>query len=756
MRTRSIILITAALLLTAMTALPRIIKAKRATSLESAPAMNPEFNVPQDQKGDVTVVESYHNDTSPPLRKMKPQPIYSKGQHEANENPKIPHKHVDSTDPVVQRQFRDLKALIAANMPAPILNFDGIPFPGVACNCAPPDTNGEVGATQYVQIVNEGFQVFNKTTGASMLGPVGIATVWSGFTGPCETAGHGDPVALYDQLAGRWLISQFAGAGVPTDECIAVSTTSDATGSWNRYAFHLGSNFFDYPHLGVWPDGYYMSMNVFNSAGTAFLGPQPFAFDRAKMLAGQPATFITTGITGGSAEDVYLPADLDGSTLPSAGAPATFVEFPGGGSYRLFHFHVDFVTPVNSTFTLFASPAAAGFTQLCPTTRACVPQSGSPNNLDAIADRLMFRLAYRKFGDHESVVGNYTVSSAAVAGIRWFELRNVTAGPVSVFQESTYQPDTTWRWMGSAAMDQQGNIALGYSASSASIFPQLRYAGRLATDPLNTLSQGEATLFSGTGSQTGTSNRWGDYSDLTIDPVDDCTFWYTNEYYATTTSFNWRTRIGSFKFPGCGGVPTPDYSLSASPASQTVAPGASTSYTVTVTPSGGFSGTVTFSVSGLPAGAGASFNPPSVNTSGSSTMNVTTSASTPVGSYPLTITGTSGTLSHTTSVTLVVANPTADFALSATPASRSVPRSGTTTYTVTVTPSNGFSSTVSFAVSGLPSGATASFNPTTVTASGSTTMTVTVSRQRGTFPLTITGTSGALSHTASVSLTVTK
>jgi len=756
MRTRSIILITAALLLTAMTALPRIIKAKRATSLESAPAMNPEFNVPQDQKGDVTVVESYHNDTSPPLRKMKPQPIYSKGQHEANENPKIPHVHKDGADPVVQGQFGDMKALIAVTMPAPILNFDGIPFPGVACNCAPPDTNGEVGATQYVQIVNEGFQVFNKTTGASMLGPVGIATVWSGFTGPCETAGHGDPVALYDQLAGRWLISQFAGAGVPTDECIAVSTTSDATGSWNRYAFHLGSNFFDYPHLGVWPDGYYMSMNVFNSAGTAFLGPQPFAFDRAKMLAGQPATFITTGITGGSAEDVYLPADLDGSTLPSAGAPATFVEFPGGGSYRLFHFHVDFVTPVNSTFTLFASPAAAGFTQLCPTTRACVPQSGSPNNLDAIADRLMFRLAYRKFGDHESVVGNYTVSSAAVAGIRWFELRNVTAGPVSVFQESTYQPDTTWRWMGSAAMDQQGNIALGYSASSASIFPQLRYAGRLATDPLNTLSQGEATLFSGTGSQTGTSNRWGDYSDLTIDPVDDCTFWYTNEYYATTTSFNWRTRIGSFKFPGCGGVPTPDYSLSASPASQTVAPGASTSYTVTVTPSGGFSGTVTFSVSGLPAGAGASFSPPSVNTSGSSTMNVTTSASTPVGSYPLTITGASGTLSHTTSVTLVVANPTADFALSATPSSQTVPRSGTTTYTVTVTPSNGFNGTVSFAVSGLPNGATASFNPTTVAGSGSTTMTVTAGHTRGTFPLTITGTSGALSHTASVSLTVTK
>jgi hypothetical protein len=180
----------------------------------------------------------------------------------------------------------------------------------------------------------------------------------------------------------------------------------------------------------------------------------------------------------------------------------------------------------------------------------------------------MFRLAYRNFGDHESVVGNYTVSSGSVAGIRWFELQNVTAGPVTKFQESTYQPDSTWRWMGSAAMDGAGNIALGYSASSGTIFPQIRYAGRLATDPLNTLAQGEGTLFAGTGSQTGTNSRWGDYSDLTVDPVDDCTFWYTNEYYTTTTSFNWRTRIGSFKFPGCGGggpTPTPTPTPTATP-----------------------------------------------------------------------------------------------------------------------------------------------------------------------------------------------
>jgi subtilisin-like proprotein convertase family protein len=495
---------------------------------------------------------SVRNDVSPPLRFMKVLPMVSKEEErEANENPKLPSRHVDGADPVIQDSFASMRALLLPQIPSPIRNFDGILFPGVNCNCAPPDTNGEVGATQYVQMVNEGFQVFNKGTGASVFGPAGITTLWNGFGGVCENNGSGDPVVLYDQIANRWIITQFAGLSIPTDECIAVSTTNDATGTYNRYDFNLGTLFFDYPHLAVWPDAYYMSMNVFNSAGSAFLGPQAFAFNRTAMLAGTPATFVTPGITGGPTEDSFLPADLDGSTLPPAGAPASFVEWPGSGAYRTFHFHVDFGTPALSTFTLFASPAAAPFTELCPATRACVPQLGSTTNLDAIGDRLMFRLAYRNFGAFESVVGNYTVSANAVAGIRWFELRNVTAGPETVAQESTYQPDTTWRWMGSAAMDTQGNLAIGFSASSATINPQIRYAGRLVTDPVNTLAQGEAHLFDGTGSQTLTGSRWGDYSDLTVDPVDDCTFWYTQEYYSTTAAFNWRTRIGSFKFPNC-------------------------------------------------------------------------------------------------------------------------------------------------------------------------------------------------------------
>jgi hypothetical protein len=541
----------------------------------------------KDQNNTVISGSSYKNDTSIPLRDMRPEPYIGKDMdREANPNPKIPHApHVDQPDQAVQDVNASERALAAPEIPSPVLSFDGIVFPGVGCNCAPPDTDGEVGQTQYVQMVNEGFQVFSKSTGASIYGPVGISTIWNGFGGVCQNNGNGDPIVLYDQLANRWVISQFAGVSVPTDECIAVSTTNDATGSYNRYAFHLGSNFFDYPHLAVWPDGYYMSDNVFNSAGTTFLGPQPFAFDRAKMLLGQPATFVSTGASGAS-ENSYLPADLDGTALPPAGAPATFVSIPFGGSFKVRHFHADFVTPSNSTFTVFAQPAAAGFTELCPTSRACVPQSGGTgsNALDGIGDRLMFRLATRFIGGHESTVGNFSVSSGGVAGIRWFELRNVTSGPVSVFQQSTYQPDTTWRWMGSAAMDKDGGIAIGFSASSSSMFPQIRYAGRLATDPINTLAQGEATLHSGTGSQTGTGNRWGDYSDLTVDPVDDCTFWYTQEYYQSTGTYNWRTRIGSFKLSTCGSSPSPTPTATAtSTATPTATPTATATGTATPT-----------------------------------------------------------------------------------------------------------------------------------------------------------------------------
>ena len=568
---------------------------------------------------------SFKNDVSPPLRNQPPWPVTANGfEREANANPMIPNHHVDAPDPVIQNAHASMLARFAPSIPLPIRNFDGIPFPGVVCNCSPPDTNGAVGATQYVQMVNEALQVFDKATGTSVLGPVSINSIWSGFTAPC-TAGSGDPVVIYDHFANRWLISQFAGSP-PTDECIAISTTNDATGSWARYGFHISANFMDYPHGGIWRDAYYFGFNVFNSAGTAYLGPQAVAFDKAAMIAGAPAAFVAMPIQS-PAVGFMMPADIDGATLPAVGAPETFMTFPSGGSYGVYHFHVDFVTPANSTYTLFASPPAAGFTQLCAGTRSCVPNLSGAGAMDGLGDRLMFRLAYRIIGGVERVVGNHSVNALGNAGIRWFEVRDVTAGPVTVFQESTYSPDATWRWMGSIAMDGSGDMMLGFSASSSTINPQIRYAGRFASDPINTLNQGEGHIIDGAGSPTGTGNRWGDYSAMTVDPVDDATFWYTQEYFSTTgTQFNWRTRIASFKFsfgvtttnPACGSVVAVSPSDFVVNLSDPVTPGTvqATDFTVNGIPAN------SFVLSNLNATITFHFNSSPVTTQGVQTMNI--------------------------------------------------------------------------------------------------------------------------------------
>jgi N-acetylneuraminic acid mutarotase len=495
----------------------------------------------------MTVGRSYKNAISPPARSL----VQSHGTGQLQARPELPllfaGKHLrQAFDPVVQSTMPDPR------MPSPILNFEGIDFPGVVCNCAPPDTNGEVGLTQYVQIVNEGFQVFDKTTGLAQAPAVAISSLWTGFGGLCEFNGFGDPVVVYDQLANRWLISQFAGNGLPiTDQCIAVSTGPDALGTYAVYGFHMTNNFYDYPKFGVWPDAYYASANIFNASGTAFLGPAAYAFDRDAMLAGTPATFIEAPM-GGAGDDSYMPADLDGLVTPPAGAPNPYVSIGVLSSWPVHRFHVDFDNPGASTFDLVGTLTPDPFT----VNFAGIPQLGTTDQLDPLSDRGMFRNAYRNFGDHEALTGNITVSSGGVAGIRWFEIHNATSGTPDFTQQGTYQPDSTYRWMGSVAMDGNSNLALGFSASSASIHPQIRYAGRLAGDTPGDLSQGEEHLFDGAGSQLDTVSRWGDYSDMTVDPVDDCTFWYTQEYYDTTSQFNWRTRIGNFKFPACTAAPT--------------------------------------------------------------------------------------------------------------------------------------------------------------------------------------------------------
>ncbi len=377
--------------------------------------------------------------------------------------------------------------------------------------------------------------------------------------------------------------------------------------------------------------------------------------DRAKMLTGAAATqqcFQLSTTYGG-----LLPAYLDGATLPPAGAPNYSVAFNDVSlnSLLLWKFHVDWTTPANTTFTGPTSIPVTAFSPAC-SGGTCIPQSGTTQRLDSLADRLMYRLAYRNFGSHESLVVNHAVTSGGVSGVRWYEVSS-PGGTPSVFQQATYQPDATYRWMGSIAQDKSGNMLLGYSASSSSLSPAARVTGRLATDAANTM-QSETSIIAGGGSQTGGLNRWGDYSSMAIDPSDDCTFWFTTEYLKSSGSFNWSTRIASYKFSSCGGTPTPDFSVSASPSSLSIVQGGNGTSTITVASVNGFNSAVSLSASGLPSGVTASFAPPAVtppaNGSGTSTLTLTASGTATVGTSTVTVTGTSGATTRTASISLSV------------------------------------------------------------------------------------------------------
>lgn len=505
----------------------------------------------------VTVTGEHAHDVSPPLRDVPSLGrLVSNSPDRPLRSTGIPHSAGGGVDPGLQSTAGPLIGVTNGLNIAGVGNGDY----GFTPNAAPPDTNGAVGATQYVQWVNESFAVFDKTSGAIAAGfPKTGNTLWAGFKNPdgtasnCATRNDGDPIVAYDKAAGRWVLTQFSvPSGGPYEQCVAVSTTSDATGTYNRYSFNYGtSQFNDYPKLGVWPDAYYITYNIFNNAQT-FAGAKLCALDRAKMLTGAAATqqcFQLSTSYGG-----VLPPDLDGATAPPAGAPAPFLNFTSN-ALNLWRFHVDFATPANTTLTSPVNIPVNAFTEACGG-GTCIPQQGTSNQLDSLADRLMFRLAYRNFTGHESLVVNHAVKVSGtkrseVDGIRWYELRSVTSGTPTVFQQGTYAPDAgTSRWMGSIAMDKVGNIAVAYSASSSSLYPSIRFAARAAVDALGTLGA-ESTILTGTGAQTGTLHRWGDYSALTLDPTDDCTFFYTTEYKKANGTFDWSTRIASFKLAGC-------------------------------------------------------------------------------------------------------------------------------------------------------------------------------------------------------------
>jgi N-acetylneuraminic acid mutarotase len=544
------------------------------------------------------------HDTSPALRKMKPLKQLPRLPHNFKYKPLPlgipPHVVTGTSRAAVGGKGAPIKALTQAgsahpgvrditaavqraatvttgNMPSIEQNFEGV---GNLNGVLPPDTNMAVGPNDVVQTVNFSFAVYDKQ-GNTLLGPETLSTLWQGFGGECDpavdpAANGGDVVSLYDEQANRFIVTQLAypqlelGSG-GFHECIAISQTGDPTGAWYRYDFVFSSNTLnDYPKWGVWPDAYYMSNNDFLD-GQTFTGVTVTAFDRAEMLAGQPASDVQ--FTIGSQYGSLLPGNAEGGALgfnPPSGAPDPYwmsCDAANGGpctSDQLdeWDFHVDWTNPANSTFGNNGSPSttlpvATFNSNLCNYGRDCIPQPGTTEGLDALSDRLMYQAAYRNLGNGtDAVVLNQTVNVSSnpttnpQAGVRWYELTNTGSG-WSVGQQGTYAPDANNRWMGSANIDASGDIGIGYSESSSTVFPSINVAGRLAGDPAGQLSQGEETLMAGSGSQTDPQARWGDYSAMQVDPTDGCTFWYTSEYLPSTSDDSWHTRVGSFMFPSC-------------------------------------------------------------------------------------------------------------------------------------------------------------------------------------------------------------
>jgi uncharacterized repeat protein (TIGR01451 family) len=479
----------------------------------------------------------------------------------------------------------------------PSPNFDGQVTVGVQ----PPDPNGAVGPNHYIQIVNEAgpplgnarYMVFDKT-GAALTGTLALSSLWvaaqAPVDDPCRSRGRGDPYVLYDHLADRWLLSQFADLNSVTGlhvECIAISQgPNPVTDGWYVYTFQLPfSN--DYPKIGVWPDGYYMiSQEGYNGNPL-----DATVFDRANMLNGNPATFQSKSFAG-PPTIIMLPSDLTGPP-PVPGTPNFYVRpvdgnlFGGSDRIQIFEFHVDWGVPANTTFNLVQTLTPASFSSdICAGANLfqnCIEQPGGGTKLEAMTVWPMGPLQYRNFGTFETLVFNHTVDvDTALAGIRWYELRR-SGGSWSIHQQGTFSPpdgQRIHRWMGSITMDKAGNMALGYSVSNngvaSTVFPGIRYAGRLASDPPGEMPFGEVTLVAGGARFGGT--RWGDYSAIRIDPVDGCTFWYTTQYIPADGSQH--TRIGAFRFPTCNPA---DLAITKTADRVVVQPGGDLFYTLTVT-----------------------------------------------------------------------------------------------------------------------------------------------------------------------------
>src|SRR5438046_6470458 len=484
-----------------------------------------------------------------------------------------------------------LQALTAAvAIPSPLANFEGLSNQdnlnifGFRVN--PPDPNGEIGPNNYVEMINLVFAVYDRA-GNLEAGPIDTGSLWADFAIPDCTDPSGDPVVLYDQLEDRWLLSQFTTSGLndptkPFWNCIAVSTSGDPAGTYYRYAFETTSDgifyFPDYPKYGLWRNSYSLTTREFGP--TVEYGIGVYALERDKMLEGDPNARAVTCFLDGNAPgmlplvgDGLLRPDIDGRRMPANGAPAPIVGTQDdnadyGATFdalNIWELSVKWQANPVASIVLKAQLPVASFDSIfpcAPGSRDCLPQPGIINPqqyLDILSyrQRPTFRLAYRNFGTYEALVTNQSVEALpGVAGARWYEIRR-TGGSYSVYQQGTYVPnDGVHRWMGSIAQDKKGNMALGYSVvNGTTVYPGIRYTGRLSGDPLGQMTLGEGTVIDGTGVQLTTNSRWGDYTDMTVDPTDDCTFWYVNEYYTLpgqqSSLAGWQTRIASSQLPGC-------------------------------------------------------------------------------------------------------------------------------------------------------------------------------------------------------------
>jgi len=623
-----------------------------------------------------SVIHAVRHDVSAPmsdiLRNMPPaQPMGT--EEEPYAIPNILLKLTGNATKMPESARRSLQQT-RTNVPAPAvdLSFEAISSVTSGCGCLPPDTNGDVSDTHYIQWVNSAWQAFNKTTGLpdpATLAPVQGNSFWVGFGGQCETTNAGDPIALWDPRAQRWVMSQFT-TDPPFAQCVAVSTSSNPFGTYNRYEFQW-PNFGDYPKMAVWTDGtgsqdaYLLTTHEFN--GNNFAGAAFIAMQRDKMLTGDP-TAAMLRFAGNDAYGVE-PVNLVGTLNAPNNACASFVHYDitNNDGYLFWDLCLDWTTPANSTIS--ATPTHIAGTPFAPYGGE-VPQQGTASGLDSFGTHVMYRANARAFPPgaptNVSLVLNHAVlADQGQAAVNWvhFNLDDHGANPTTptpldrtLVDESTYSPDAENRWMGGIAIDGSGNIGLGFSKSSGDMHPQIEITGRTLDDPSSTMrDETNCTDLIANGSQTSTSNRWGDYSSMSVDPVDQCTFYFTSEYYPTTASGQWHTRVCSFKFDGCG---DPTYALTTTTPKRIEMCGATAtsdpSYALNIGVLNGFTGNVSLAASGLPAGATAQFSPNPVSAPGSSTLTLAGAIAAATGEYAIDVTGTSGSLSRSVALQLGV------------------------------------------------------------------------------------------------------